>query len=301
MLRRLSREGTGRKTGWDVGNPASGAKSAVPIGLLVARLTATTAKVNLTRMQPINDHADKGLPVRGLVLGASTVLALTAGFVNAVALLIFALPVGNLTGVTTQLGMKTANPWLYEGHVLLAVLVGFFVGALIAGVVLADESMVKGTRPAVVLIGEALLLLVATAAVEDTVVRDLLDGTGIETQALQAFFAAAALGLQNGLTSSFSGMAVRTTHFTGTVTDLGLMLGRSRRYRIDSWKAATLALTLLLFLTGGAAGLVAGSRWGGYALIAPALCCIAVALISAARVHVRQPAAAATCAKPVEV
>ncbi|MDT5138022.1 MAG: hypothetical protein QOD58_2284 [Mycobacterium sp.] len=34
-------------------------------------------------------------------------------------------------------------------------------------------------------------------------------------------------------------MSVRTTHFTGTVTDLRLMLGRSRRHGIDRWKVAT--------------------------------------------------------------
>lgn len=250
-------------------------------------------------MQPISDHTDQSVPVRGIVLGTSTLLALTAGFVNAVALLIFALPVGNLTAVTTQLGMKTANPWLYEGHVLLAVLTGFFLGALIAGVVLPDEPIVAGTRPATVLIAEAVLLLLAAAAVEDTFVRDLLDGTGVETQAVQAFFAASALGLQNGLTSSFRGMAVRTTHFTGTITDLGLMIGR--RSGGDRWKAATLALTLLLFLIGGAAGLIAGSRWGGYALIVPALCCITVAISSAVRVGLgRGIPAVEACREPVQ-
>ncbi len=253
-------------------------------------------------MHPISDHTDPRPLVRKFVLGTSTLLALSAGFVNAVALLIFALPVGNLTAVTTQLGMKTANPWLYEGHVLLAVLVGFFFGALTAGAVLPREAIVSGARPAAVLLGEACLLLLAAAAVEDTFVKDMLDGTGVETQAVQAFFAASALGLQNGLTSSFREMAVRTTHFTGTITDLGLMIGRSRKSGIDRWKAATLALTLLLFLTGGAAGLLAGSRLGGYALIAPALCCVVVAVGSAARSsHVRRTPVVVAFREPVQV
>src|ERR1700759_2044184 len=110
-----------------------------------------------------SDSADSGLALGRSLLSTSALLALNAGFVNAVALLIFAMPVGNLTGVTTQLGMKTANPWLYEGHVLLAVLTGFFLGALLAGLILPDASVVAGTRPAVILIAEALLLLVAPA------------------------------------------------------------------------------------------------------------------------------------------
>lgn len=301
-LTRLSRESFVAVTAHGPPVDRHGAIPTVPTNAVVARLVLTNAKVNHTRMQAIREPIGRRLPVRRIVLGASTLLALTAGFVNAVALLIFALPVGNLTAVTTQLGMKTANPWLYEGHVLLAVLTGFFLGALIAGVALRDEPGVTGTRPAAILIGEAVLLLVAAAVVEDTFVRDILNGTGVEIQAVQAFFAAAALGLQNGLTSSFREMAVRTTHFTGTITDLGLMLGRCRRSGIDSWKAATLALTLLLFLTGGAAGLIAGSRWGGYALIVPALCCVAAAVGSAARVgRGRGVSGTEACGQPVQV
>lgn len=54
-------------------------------------------------------------PMQVLVLGYSGLLSSVAGFVNAVALLVLAFPVGNLTGITTQLGIDTANPWRYEG------------------------------------------------------------------------------------------------------------------------------------------------------------------------------------------
>lgn len=75
-----------------------------------------------------------------------------------------------------------------------------------------------------------MLLLLAAIGVEETAVQAQLTAIGFERTVVQAGLAAAALGLQNGLTSSFHGMAIRTTHFTGTVTDLGLMLGRSHRH-----------------------------------------------------------------------
>lgn len=83
------------------------------------------------------------------MLAYSASLAFSAGWVNSMALLILAVPVGNLTGVTTQLGMDTAHPWRYESHVLIAILAGFLVGAAIAGVVLASEraSSVCATPP----------------------------------------------------------------------------------------------------------------------------------------------------------
>ncbi|GBG40930.1 YoaK family protein [Mycobacterium montefiorense] len=228
-------------------------------------------------MPPPDKARDSGLPREGLLLGYCAVLALSAGFVNAVALLILALPVGNLTAITTQLGMNTANPWLYEGHVLGAILFGFLVGAITAGAVLAPTQALAGRRHAVVLFTEAVLLALAAAGVEDTFVKAQITSLGIELTAVQAMFAAAALGLQNGLTSSFRGMSIRTTHFTGTVTDLGLMLGRSRHEGIQKWKAAILTTTLLLFLGGGIAGILFGVHLGGYSLLLPAATCAIVA------------------------
>jgi uncharacterized membrane protein YoaK (UPF0700 family) len=236
-------------------------------------------------MQLSHPHLELRLPPRGVIMVYTSFLALSAGFVNAVALLIFAMPVGNLTGSTTQLGMKTANPWLYEGHVLAAVLTGFFLGAALAGVVLPVADSVLGPRSAALLCLEAFLLILAAAVTEEAGVRDLLTAVGIELPAVQAFLAAAALGLQNGLTSSFREMSVRTTHFTGTITDLGLIVGRSRKCGIDGWKTATLALTLLLFLMGGGAGLLAGSKYGGYALGFPALCCLIAAVAAFRHCH----------------
>ncbi|OBI90587.1 hypothetical protein A5661_02940 [Mycobacterium asiaticum] len=227
-------------------------------------------------LSEVQERGPDRLPPQGRMLGYCAALALTAGFVNAVALLILAVPVGNLTGVTTQLGMDAADPWRYESHVLAAILAGFLLGAAVAGALLASTAP-RGARHATVLVIEAVLLLLATVGVEGGAVKAQMVGLGIEDTAVQALFAAAALGLQNGLTSSFRGMAVRTTHFTGTVTDLGLMLGRRRRHGIDNWKVAILTVTLLLFLAGGVAGIMVGARLGGYALLVPASICVALA------------------------
>lgn len=219
-----------------------------------------------------------------LLVGYSGFLALNAGFVNAAALLILAFPVGNLTATTTELGINAgklswniADSWRYEGHVLAAILFGFFGGAIGAGALLASTQALSGRRHAAVLTAEALFLLLAAFGVEETMIRASIESIGVEKNVVQALFAATALGLQNALTSSFRGMAIRTTHFTGTITDLGLMLGRSRRHGVEKLKATILAVTLLLFLAGGAAGLLLGTRLGGYAFMVPATICVACA------------------------
>lgn len=110
---------------------------------------------------------------------------------------------------------------------------------------------------------------------------------------------AAACGLQNGMTSSFPGMAIRTTHFTGTVTDLGLLVGRSYRHGVDKGKAAVLTTTVVLFVGGAATGVIIGGRIGDHALIPAAVACVAVAAASV--LHDRRRRPRATRAAPTRV
>jgi uncharacterized membrane protein YoaK (UPF0700 family) len=234
-------------------------------------------------MPPTDRKPRGGISGQSRMLVYSSLLAMNAGQVNAVAILIMAVPVGNLTGVTTQIGMDRAHPWRYESHVLFAILVGFLIGAAVAGALLASKRVPVGSRHAAVLAIQAALLLLAAAGIEEPEIKTMISGSGIEETAVQALLAASALGLQNGLTSSFRGMPVRTTHFTGTVTDLGLMLGRARREGIDKWKFAILTSTLLFFLTGAIGGLMIGARIGGHALLVPATICLVLAAVSVSR------------------
>lgn len=199
---------------------------------------------------------------RVVLLGYSGLLAAVAGFVNSVALLVWAFPVGNLTALTTKAGMHSTNPLIYQGRMIAAIVFGFLFGAVAAGAVLAAVRTFAGPRHAAILLAEGALLL-AAAGVEHPIGRALL--------------AACACGLQNGMTSNFPGMPVRTTHFTGTITDLGLLLGRSHRHRVDKWKATVLTTTVVLFVGGAAAGVLLGNRIGDHALIPPAVACLALA------------------------
>lgn len=220
---------------------------------------------------------------RLLGLGYNGALAAVAGYVNSVALLVWVFPVGNLTALTTRVGMHASNPLLYSGRMIAVIVVGFLVGVMGAGAVLASQRAHTGPRHGAVLLAEAALLVAAA---------------GIEHPLIRAPLAAAACGLQNGMTSGFPGMAVRTTHFTGTLTDLGLLVARGYLHGVDKWRAAVLAATVVLFVAGAALGVIVGGRVGDHALLPAAAACAAIAGVNVLHDRRRRAFAARAVSTP---
>ena len=84
--------------------------------------------------------------------------------------------------------------------------------------------------------------------------------------------AALACGIQNGMASNYRGMIIRTTHITGVVTDLGVLIGYWLRHRkIESWRFTILILTIFSFGLGGLLGAIIAQRLGANALWLAAL------------------------------
>ncbi len=66
-----------------------------------------------------------------------------------------------------------------------------------------------------------------------------------------------ACGLQNGMCTTFSGAVIRTTHMTGILTDMGLVLGQATFYprtRKHLWKLKVLLPLYGSFCFGGVIG-----------------------------------------------
>src|SRR5690606_38149958 len=140
---------------------------------------------------------------------------------------------------------------------------GFFCGALLSGVVLRDTLFRMRRRYGALLLVESALLFVST----------LLALKGFKSAVPVA---AMACGLLNAMASSYRGQTLRTTHVTGIVADLGVLLGnRLRGRQIRSWKFALLLSVLVAFFVGGLAGALLLNRIGMWALsVASALCLI---------------------------
>lgn len=155
-----------------------------------------------------------------LVFGWS--LAVCAGIVNAVSFQAFDLFVSHGTGATTSIGLgiegvsSGRHGWEQPAKALELVL-SFFIGAFACGL-LIDKTQVHFGGKA--LYGAALVgnsaLLVLSVVIFELMGDELLSGC----------LAAAACGLQNAMCTSHFGAVIRTTHVTGTITDMGSTMGR---------------------------------------------------------------------------
>lgn len=187
-------------------------------------------------------------------------LAAIAGSVNAVAWLGSEhAGITHVTGALTEASTRGAQLQFTNAASSMAVVAAFLFGALLSGLLIRDESLQMGRHYGIGLVLEGVLLATAFIAREH---RYLL---------VADCFAACACGLQNALATNFSGAVLRTTHMTGVVTDLGLLLGHTASGKPLDWWRLWLYLSLLGgFIAGGALGAIADLQLGATALLLPA-------------------------------
>jgi Predicted membrane protein len=206
---------------------------------------------------------------RGLLLGGAG-LAACAGFVNAVVLSFFQAPVSHMSGAVSHLGLAVANA---HGQVVgtLGVIAAFLAGSIVSGVVIGRATSAPGRRYGVVLLIEGTALALSALCLS----RSPAPGV-----ALAAF----ACGLQNATTSSYYGLGLRTTHVTGMVTDLGVIVGHWLRHqRLPRWKTALLLSLTGAFLAGGILGAYGIRLFDYRVLYAPG-----IAMLVAGAVYLRR-------------
>jgi uncharacterized membrane protein YoaK (UPF0700 family) len=193
------------------------------------------------------------------IVGGGISFTLVAGFINAIGLLgVHHHGLSHVTGQVTMVSIKLAEG--APADALKGVLVGlwFFAGSVLSGIIIQrPELSRKGRRYGVAMLVEAGLLGVATYFL----VRG--DDRG-------EYLAATACGLQNAMATSYSGSVLRTTHMTGVVTDLGILVGHwVRREPLEAPRLQLLVLLVVGFLTGGSLGAVAFAQLGPWALAVP--------------------------------
>ncbi len=195
---------------------------------------------------------------RWVWLGGAS-LAFIAGMINAVGLLSFQhQAVSHLTGTATLLGMAAANSDGTTVHQLVALVASFLLGAILSGIIIRDSALKLGQHYGIALFLESALLFAAVP---------LLHSGNL----LGEYLASCACGLQNAMASTYSGAIIRTTHVSGLVTDLGILLGHLLRgLKADTRRLSLCALLFISFILGAFVSSLLHPRFHEFTLCFPA-------------------------------
>jgi len=188
----------------------------------------------------------------------SFIMTLIAGYINSAMLIEFGIPVSQMTGVSSRISDAVIDINWVELLKNLMILFGFFAGAILSGL-LVGQSKYKTTPNYgyALLINSVLLTFAAMLSFVQSEISILL--------------AAIACGLQNALVASYRGLQIRTTHVTGTVTDLGVHVAHKIKNKTPwSWQGNVLIILFLGFLIGGIIGIFAYRLFPNWSLIFPA-------------------------------
>lgn len=182
-----------------------------------------------------------------------------AGIINAIGFLSFQHQgVTHLTGSTTLLAIAVAQSDLAGALHLVLVTGSFIVGCIVSGIIVQDSTLKLGRRYGVALAAEALLLCLAVPLLEHG------NNFGL-------YSASCACGLQNGMVSTYTGTALRTTHVSGALTDLGIQVGHViRGMTPDRLRIRICAVLVGGFFLGACAGALGYASLGYRMLYFPA-------------------------------
>lgn len=172
------------------------------------------------------------------------VLVFNAGYLNAIAIVTrFSKPATHMTGNLTQLGINLVVHNFPHAHEFLSLLFFFTFGATICGYLIEKPKYEVEIQYSKVLLIMAALLFSAWY---------LLEAHFKTAAVVSGYLIAISAGIQNAMLTKFSGAEIRTTHVTGTVTDLGIELGHLLRRdgSVKMWKIKLFSTTIISFLFG---------------------------------------------------
>lgn len=182
----------------------------------------------------------------------AALLSLTAGFVNAAGFLGFSVLTTNVTGHAALFAERLVMQDWKTSRVVALWMTLFLAGAFLSSLIINYIGRNQRFSYVIPLMLEGItLLLIALFGYH-------YDGSlvGREVFAGSLLFS---MGLQNALVSLVSGSVVRTTHLTGTFTDLGIEL--AQLFKPEPGELFSLlrklklrATTIACFLTGAISG-----------------------------------------------
>lgn len=193
------------------------------------------------------------------VWSGAVILSFCAGMVNVTAIFGFVHKgITHVTGNCSLLSISLLDKDWQNTLQLSSIIFSFFIGSVLAGLIIGDGRLRMGRRYGVALALESGVLFASAYGFA----RGLIYGE---------YLASMAAGLQNAMASTYSESIVRTTHLTGILTDLGALTGNKLRgISVNTKRIRLLCIIFFSFLSGGLLGALSYHLIGPKAMLIPA-------------------------------
>jgi len=219
-------------------------------------------------------------------LRLASLLGMTAGFVNAEGYLGFNILTTNVTGHAALFAERIAFQDWGTAHIIALWMMLFLAGAFISGLILSFTGLNQRYAYSIPILIEIGVLLFSA----------FCGGSYDRTLFSKELFAGSllfAMGMQNSLVSMVSGSVVRTTHLTGTFTDLGIELAQALRNKGQERKTVKLKIRLRLaiiffFMVGAITGAYLFKHFGFPSFFAPVAILVSVLLYDVFRIRAKR-------------
>lgn len=167
-------------------------------------------------------------------------LAINAGMVNVLGLVtVLHQSISHMTGNVSMFALALLDWNFAQLFYLFLIIICYVIGSFYSGLILANSHFSLSRRYGLPLSLVALFIFFCWAVLPYFPKYALL-------------WASVAMGMQNAMISHYKGTIIRTTHLSGVLTDLGLVLGYFLRGLDVDKKRITLHLLILIgFLFGG--------------------------------------------------
>lgn len=186
---------------------------------------------------------------------SAVLLPFNGGYINAATLISFLQnSVGYVTGNLTYAGVFLSNGEFLIFVRMILLVIFFLVGTIISGLIIKSPHYNQDYSYPTSLILQLLLILIAILFLNSHL-------------SYCEYILAMTMGLQNAMTTYYGSAIIRTTHMTGTTTDLGLLIAyKIKNKKIATWKLKLYIILILSFLTGSFIGALAFKNFHGNAL-----------------------------------
>lgn len=195
---------------------------------------------------------------------AVILLSINGGFVNSITFeSFFHNPVGYVTGNITFAASYFRNMQIINFIDVIGAIGAFLFGAILSGLIIPHNYYRRDSKYNLAFTIEACLLFLGMLGL-------------IAQIPTSKYLLAMALGLQNGCTTHYGKSMIRTTHMTGTTTDLGILIAHKliKHYDVPMWRLLIRVFLLLGFFAGSVLGIITYQIVGYYGLILSVAICI---------------------------